>query len=66
MSYRIALVHAGLVSIEPVQSAFSELWPDAQLVNLLDDSLMVDRAKGEHLTLALSGRIAELAAYGQG
>jgi Asp/Glu/hydantoin racemase len=65
MSYRIALVHAGLVSIEPVQSAFSELWPDAQLVNLLDDSLMVDRAKGEHLTLALSGRIAELAAYGQ-
>jgi Asp/Glu/hydantoin racemase len=66
MSYRIALVHAGLISIEPVQSAFSQLWPDAEPVNLLDDSLMVDRAKTEHLTLALSDRIAELAAYGQG
>jgi Asp/Glu/hydantoin racemase len=66
MNCRIALVHAGLVSIEPIQSAFSQLWPDAEPVNLLDDSLMVDRAKTEHLTLALSDRIAELAAYGRG
>ena len=54
MSYRIALVHAGLVSIEPVQSAFDQLWPDAEPVNLLDDSLMVDRAQTEHLKPALS------------
>jgi Asp/Glu/hydantoin racemase len=65
MSCRIVLVHAGLVSIEPVQSAFGQLWPDAEPVNLLDDSLMVDRAKTEYLTLALSERIAELAAYGR-
>ena len=66
MSCRIVLVHAGLVSIEPVQSAFGQLWPDAEPVNLLDDSLMVDRAQTEHLTSALSERIAELAAYGRG
>ena len=65
MSFRIALVHAGAVSIEPVQTALEKLWPEAEPVNLLDDSLMVDRAKSENLTPALTSRIAQLAAYGR-
>lgn len=63
MAHRIALVHAGPVSIEPVRRAFAELWPQADCANLMDDALMVDRAKAPELTPELSARIARLADY---
>jgi Asp/Glu/hydantoin racemase len=65
MSTRIALIHAGPVSIEPVELAFQRLWPQAERVNIMDDALMVDRAKSPELTEALSNRILRLAAYGR-
>jgi hypothetical protein len=60
---RIVLIHAVTVAIEPIQSAFAESWPEAEIVNLLDDSLSPDRAKAETLSPALSERIVELGAY---
>lgn len=42
---RIVLLHATPVAIDPVLAAFAELWPEADLVNLLDDSLSRDRAR---------------------
>ena len=36
---RITLVHALKHSIVPVETAFAKLWPEARLMNLLDDSL---------------------------
>lgn len=42
---RIALLHATPVAIDPVLAAFADLWPEADLVNLLDDSLSRDRAR---------------------
>src|SRR6476620_7906610 len=66
MTKRIALIHAGEVSVEPVRAALSELWPEAEAVNLLDDSLMVDRARTADLTPAMSDRIAALAGYARG
>ncbi len=65
MTHRIALIHAGPVSVEPVMKAFAEIWPEAEYANITDDSLMVDRAKAPELTAALATRIERLAAYGR-
>jgi Asp/Glu/hydantoin racemase len=65
MAFRIALIHAGPVSIEPCLLAFAETWAQADCVNLMDDALMADRAKTPELTPELSDRIARLAAYGR-
>jgi Asp/Glu/hydantoin racemase len=61
---RIALIHAVTVAIEPVQSAFRQLWPEAECANILDDSLSVDRERDGILTEAMSDRIRMLAQYG--
>jgi hypothetical protein len=60
---RIALIHAVAMAIEPVRAAFTELWPEAELVNILDDGLSADRAQHEDLTPAMVRRIADLGAY---
>jgi len=60
---RIALIHAVTVAIDPVRDAFAELWPEAKLINLLDDSLSPARARDEHLTPAMSRRIGDLGRY---
>jgi len=61
---RIALVHAVKVAIAPVEEAFRRHWPEAELSNLLDDSLSRDRNRDGALTPQLSRRIASLAQYG--
>ena len=64
MGVRIALVHAVKVAIAPVEEAFRRHWPEAELSNLLDDSLSRDRNREGALTPQLSRRIASLAQYG--
>ena len=64
MGVRIALVHAVKVAIAPVEEAFRRHWPEAELSNLLDDSLSRDRNRQGSLTPQLSRRIAALAQYG--
>lgn len=61
MATRIALIHALTVSIAPSVEAFRKLWPQAECVNLLDDSLATDRARAGELTPAIAARIAALA-----
>lgn len=63
MKRRIVLVHAITVAIEPVHAAFRERWPDAELVNLLDDSLARDLAAAGELTPAIGARFATLTRY---
>jgi Asp/Glu/hydantoin racemase len=61
---RIALIHATDVARAPAQAAFAELWPAAEIINLLDDSLTVDSEKaGSQMASALKIRIAALADY---
>ncbi len=43
---RIALIHALTHSVAPINQAFARHWPQAELMNLLDDSLSSDLAKG--------------------
>ena len=62
---RIALIHAGAVSIPPIEASFARLWPDAVLMNLLDDSLFADRGEGA-LPPAMTPRFLALARYAAG
>ena len=60
---RIALIHAVTVAIDPIQTAFKTLWPEADVINLLEDGLSPDRAKDEDLTPAMTERIGALGRY---
>ncbi len=59
---RIALIHALRHSIDPIQQSFAELWPEATLANLLDDSLSADLARGAPLE-SMTARFLTLARY---
>lgn len=60
---RICLIHAVRVAIDPVEDAFARLWPEAERMNLLDDTLSVDRARDGVLTPAMSRRFEVLGRY---
>ncbi len=63
-SPRIVLLHATPVAIAPVMAAMAGLWPEAEAVNLLDDSLTSDRAKdGEDLSSGLTERFVDFGRY---
>jgi Asp/Glu/hydantoin racemase len=60
---RIALIHALRHSPPPIEAAFARLWPQATLMNLLDDSLSADLARDGRVTEAMTGRFLALARY---
>ncbi len=61
---RIVLLHATPVAIDPIHEAFARGWPEADLVNLLDDALSPDRARTPDLTEEMIDRFVALAHYG--
>ena len=63
---RITLVHALKHSIVPIEASFARLWPDAGLMNLLDDSLSADLARDGGLSDAMTERFLELGRYAAG
>ena len=63
---RIALIHALKHSIAPIEAAFARLWPEAVLMNLLDDSLSADLARQGSLTPDMTERFLTLARYAAG
>jgi Asp/Glu/hydantoin racemase len=63
---RIALVHALKHSLSPIEAAFARHWPDATLMNLLDDSLSADVARDGRLTDAMTERFLRLGRYAAG
>ncbi|MBW8718089.1 MAG: arylsulfatase, partial [Variovorax paradoxus] len=61
---RIALIHALSHSVAPVNAAFERDWPQAVRMNLLDDSLSADLARGgKGLDAAMHERFQRLAQY---
>jgi Asp/Glu/hydantoin racemase len=60
---RITLIHALKHSIVPIEQSFAKLWPDARLMNLLDDSLSADLARDGSLTDAMTERFEKLGRY---
>jgi hypothetical protein len=63
---RIALVHALKHSIVPIETAFANHWPEASLMNLLDDSLSADVARDGRITDAMTERFLRLGRYAAG
>ena len=61
---RIVLLHATPIAMPPVQAAFAIDWPDAEIVNLLDDGLTIDRARDVDLSPAMIARFVTLGRYG--
>jgi Asp/Glu/hydantoin racemase len=64
MSCRIVLLHATPVAMQPIQTAFADLWPEAETVNLLDDGLSLDRAREADLSEAMIERFVAFGTYG--
>lgn len=60
---RIVLLHGTPVAMEPIQRSFAARWPDAEIVDLLDASLSIDRAKDKDLTPRMFERFIELGSY---
>jgi Asp/Glu/hydantoin racemase len=65
MKARIALIHATPVAMEPIRKAFAADWGEAELVNLLDDSLSADLAAAGRQSPEIKRRMASLAVYAQ-
>jgi hypothetical protein len=63
---RIALVHALKHSIVPIEAAFASHWPEASLMNLLDDSLSADVARDGRITDDMTERFLRLGRYAAG
>jgi hypothetical protein len=57
------LIHALRHSPPPIEAAFAASWPEAQLMNLLDDSLSADLARDGALTAAMTQRFVQLGRY---
>ena len=60
---RIVLLHGTPVAMVPIQQAFAARWPEAEIVDLLDASLSIDRAKDHDLTPRMFERFTELGGY---
>ncbi|WP_137916944.1 aspartate/glutamate racemase family protein [Hydrogenophaga sp. 2FB] len=64
---RIALIHALAHSVAPINDEFARAWPEAERMNLMDDSLSADLVrKGTGLDGAMQERFEALAAYAEG
>ena len=64
MTSRIVLLHATPVAMQPIQAAFAARWPEAEIVNLLDDGLSIDRAREDDLSEAMIERFVRFGRYG--
>lgn len=60
---RIFLIHATRVAIDPIEAAASRLWPEAEVISILEEGLSVDRASTAELTADLTRRIVDLSRY---
>lgn len=60
---RITLIHALKHSIVPIEASFARHWPEARLMNLLDDSLSADLARDGKLSDRMTARFLTMGRY---
>lgn len=60
MSKRVFLVHPTPLAMAPIDEAFKTLWPQAQTLNLLDESLYADIPQDGTLAPGIYDRVASL------
>ena len=59
------MIHATPVAIDPICASFKRLWPQAQVTNLLEDSLSADLAAAGRLDHSMVTRFCVLARYAE-
>jgi len=62
---RIGVVSPMAIANDTVGEAFAELWPEAEIINLIDESLYADFAGGKQVTEETYRRVAILLQYSQ-
>lgn len=62
---RVGVVSPMLLATDAVAAVFEQVWPEAQVINLLDESLYADFAGGRQITDETYRRIAVLLQYSQ-
>lgn len=62
---RIALIHATRVAIDPIEAAVKALWPEAEMVSILEEALSMDRAANSVPMAEINNRIVDLARYAE-
>ena len=60
MPKRVFLVHPTPLAMAPIDEAFKTLWPQAQTINVLDESLYTDLPQDGTLAPAIYDRVASL------
>jgi Asp/Glu/hydantoin racemase len=60
MPKRIFLVHPTMLAMPPIDQAFKTKWPQAQTINLVDESLYADLPQDGTLAPAVYDRLASL------
>jgi len=60
---RITLIHAMQSSLDPIERAFAELWPEATCRSILDDALAKDLVSKGHIDSQLTARFCSLGRY---
>ena len=63
MSTIIGVVHATRVAVSPIEAAFESHWPEAEVVQFIDESLSRDLDRIGHLTTEINERVERLAAF---
>ena len=57
---KIYLIHAADVAMPPITASFRANWPEARIVNLLEDGLMTGLAEDGRLTDAMIERFVQI------
>jgi len=60
---KIYLIHAADVAMPPIVASFRANWPQARIVNLLEDGLMNDLAADGRLTDTMTERFVQIGHY---
>lgn len=57
---RVFLLHAYFYSMKPISEAFADVWPEAETLNLLDESLYADVGEDGSIPASIESRLRQL------
>jgi len=66
MTVRIGTVHALMASVAPIEAAFAQTWPEAEVLSVCDQSLYADYARWGRETTEITRRVTALLEYSAG
>jgi Asp/Glu/hydantoin racemase len=64
MSTKVAIIHATRVAVAPIEATFGRLWPQAETVSILEESLSRDLDRAGEMTPDMFDRLARFAQEG--